>query len=316
MRIFGPVPSRRLGYSLGVDPVPFKTCTLDCLYCQLGPTPVKTVERKEYVPAAEIIAELEKKLEEGGRIDWITLSGSGEPTLYSKIGEIIRAAKRMTEIPVAVLTNGTLLGDPRVRDDLMAADLVIPSLDAGSEETFRRVNRPLPSLSFADVVKGMEEFSKSFTGRVWLEVMLVRGINDSREELELMASLIQKIKPEKVQLNSVERPPAFEEAKAMSEGEMREARRLLEGLLPGIEVETVMEFREETRSAGQHNIEKTVLEYLRRRPATVGDLAMTLGLHRTEVIKYLQHLRTAGSVEMKELGGKDYFIYREKNAAD
>ena len=177
-QIFGPVPSRRLGFSLGVDTIPFKTCSLDCIYCQLGRTTNKTIERKEYIAGENILREIEEILKRKKKIDYITFSGSGEPTLNSRMEEMITQIKRLTSIPVAILTNGTLLYQPRMREELMEADLVIPSLDAVSEEVFEKINRPHHKLKINEVIKGINTFSQEFRGKIWLEIMLVKGVND------------------------------------------------------------------------------------------------------------------------------------------
>ena len=171
--VFGPVPSRRLGRSLGVDLVPFKTCSYDCIYCQLGRTSCKTVERKQWVPLDDVLAELKEKL--STRPDYITLSGSGEPTLFWRTGELIDRIKAMTDVPVAVLTNGSLLWCKDVRDQLTNADLVIPSLDAGDQSMFRAVNRPHEDISFERMLDGLIAFRKAFGGQYWLEIMLLAG---------------------------------------------------------------------------------------------------------------------------------------------
>ena len=156
--LYGPVPSRRLGFSLGVDFIPFKTCSLDCIYCQLGHVSEKTVTRKKFIPASEILSQIKEKIGSGVRIDYITFSGSGEPTLNSEIGKLIRDIKQLTKIPVAVLTNSTLLQHNGVRSDLSAADLVIPSLDAVTQDVFEKVNRPHPSLRISDDIAAMKKF--------------------------------------------------------------------------------------------------------------------------------------------------------------
>jgi len=201
-QIFGPVPSRRLGFSLGVDLVPFKTCTLDCVYCQLGSTTRKTVLRRPYVPAERIIAELKAALGHGQEIDYITLSGSGEPTLNSQIGWIIDETRKITDTPVAILTNGTLLSIKSVRKELSRADLVIPSLDATSQEVFEKVNRPYLSLRIESVIGGLKAFREEFKGQIWLEVMLVKGINDGADAIESLGKVTAQLGCEKIQLNS------------------------------------------------------------------------------------------------------------------
>ncbi|MHC4423584.1 MAG: radical SAM protein, partial [Planctomycetota bacterium] len=181
--VFGPVPSRRLGRSLGVDIVPFKVCTLDCVYCQLGSTINKTIERKEYIPIEPVLAELKDRLDGGLQADFITVSGSGEPTLNSRLGELIDGIKKITDIPVAILTNGTLLYRGDVRADCAKADVVVPSLDAGDEETFRKINHPCSDISIEKLVSGLCAFRKEFAGQIWLEVFLAEDLNTNAEQI-------------------------------------------------------------------------------------------------------------------------------------
>ena len=174
--LYGPVPSRRLGLSLGVDIVPFKVCTLDCIYCQLGRTSEKTMERKDYVDVEAVLAELRAKLVEGLEADFITISGSGEPTLNAGLGQLIEGIKKITNIPVAVLTNGTLLTNQSVRADCARADVVMPSLDAGDDQTFRKVNRPHKDISIENLIAGLCAFRNEFAGQMWLEVFFCRRV--------------------------------------------------------------------------------------------------------------------------------------------
>ena len=223
--VFGPVLSRRLGRSLGIDPVPLKTCTYDCVYCQLGSTPGKTADIKRYSSPEEIAAELKEVLKHV-QADYITLSGSGEPTLNSAAGELISKIKKITDIPVCVITNGSLLSDSRVRKRLLAADLVVPSLDAGDEEAFQRINRPHNSVGFTDMVDGIEKFSKEFQGKLWLEIMLAAGINDSAEDLKKFLPLIERINPDRIQINTVVRPPACSGIKGVGSDKLRQAQKI------------------------------------------------------------------------------------------
>src|SRR5512136_826559 len=192
--VYGPVASRRLGFSLGVDIIPFKTCTLDCVYCQLGSAGKTTVRRGSFFPPEAILAQIKEALGSGQRIDVITFSGSGEPTLSKDLGLLIRAIKKMTAVPVAVLTNGTLLGRADVRRDLAAADIVVPSLDAVPASLFRRVNRPHASLDNRRIIDGLVRFREGFPGRIRLEVMLVKGVNDSPEALEAIRRAVARIR--------------------------------------------------------------------------------------------------------------------------
>lgn len=208
--IYGPVPSRRLGQSLGVDPIPFKTCNYNCVYCQLGRTTPLTNERKEYIRCDETLAELDRTISQldGGAVDYVTIVGEGEPLLNSALGCIVRGAARITGLPVAVITNGSLLFRPEVREDVREVDVLIPSLDAADPETFRRINRPWPRIGIGDVITGLEAFRQESAARMWVEVMLVRGLNDSVEALEPLAGALERIGPDEVHLNLPVRPPA------------------------------------------------------------------------------------------------------------
>ena len=292
--VFGPVPSRRLGRSLGLDLVPFKTCTYDCVYCQLGRTTNKTVERKAYVAIDEVMAELERKLASEDAADYVTVSGSGEPTLNSDIGELIARIKKLTEIPVAVLTNGSLLWMSEVQDALLAADLVIPSLDAGDAQLFRYVNRPHDSVSFGQMVDGISAFAERFRGEVWLEVLLLGGVTGIPTEVEKIAAAVRRIKPTRVQLNTVLRPPAEEFAFPVDADQLGQLLRFFPK-----PAEAISEGRSgRTRSARGLTIDDSdVLALLRRRPCTVPDVATGLGLNVSEAAKRLHALGQRGVVK-------------------
>jgi len=207
--VFGPVPSRRLGQSLGIDPVPLKTCNWNCVYCQLGRSIPLTNERREYFPREDIIAEVEQALasHQPGQIDWVTLVGSGETTLHAGIGWLIRQVKSLTRLPVAVITNGSLLYLPEMRLELSPADAVLPSLDAGNARLYRKLNRPHPEASFKRLVDGLVAFRKEYRGKLWVEVMLVRGLNDTEPALNEIAAILKYIKPDEVHILQPDRPP-------------------------------------------------------------------------------------------------------------
>ena len=224
--VFGPKQSRRLGRSLAVDVIHRKTCPLDCVYCELGRTDRLTLERREYVKADAVLEELRTVLrKQHDGIDHITLSASGEPTLNSKLGEIIKQIKEITTIPVAVLTNGVLLSREDVRRDLLQADVVLPSLDAASDRVFEAINRPHGRLDLEEIIDGLVAFRKEFTGQIWLEILLVKGINDTPEELELLKTIAGWIKPEIIHLNTVVRPPAESWARRVEVEDLRTIRR-------------------------------------------------------------------------------------------
>jgi wyosine [tRNA(Phe)-imidazoG37] synthetase (radical SAM superfamily) len=306
--IFGPVPSRRLGRSLGVDLVPFKVCSYDCIYCQLGRTTRKTARRDDYVPAEEVISELHEVLSAGVECDYITFSGSGEPTLHRDLGRIIAAVKEMTGIPVAVLTNGSLLSDPEVRRAILPADVILPSLDAGDEQTFARVNRPCPEVSFPSLVEGLKALRREYRGRIDLEVMLVAGINDSDQQLRKLKAILQEIGPDHVDLNTVTRPAAEAEAHPVEPAELERIRALL-----GPRARIIGGHRARQGRAGPVSRED-VLAMLRRRPCTLEDLVQGLQCHRQEAAKLLDQLADEGAVVNRHQHGKLYYQGRVDDA--
>jgi len=300
--VYGPVASRRLGFSLGVDIIPFKTCTLDCVYCQLGSTVKTTVRRRSFFPPREILAQIKAAIDSGTKIDVITFSGSGEPTLNKDIGRLIRSIKRMTRIPVAVLTNGTLLARGDVRRDLAAADVVVPSLDAVPDRLFRRVNRPHASLVNARIIDGLTLFRDEFAGEIRLEIMLVKGVNDAPAHIAALRAAVARIRPDRIELNTVVRPPADVRAAALGPAELRKVRAAL-----GPRAEIVVSFarRKQTPAAGV--LERAVLATVARRPQTAEDIALALGRHRDEALKALSSMLGRGRVIKLVHGGKTYF---------
>ena len=292
--VFGPVPSRRLGRSLGVDLVPFKTCTYDCIYCQLGRTTNKTVERREYVPTDAVLSEIRQKLDEGVSADYITLSGSGEPALHSRIGEVIAGIKAMTDVPVAVLTNGSLLWQDEVAEGLSRADLVIPSLDAGDAALFRHVNRPHEAVSFDEMVRGLAELRGRFRGEIWLEVFLLAGVTGIDAEVLKLKAIIDEIQPDRVQLNTAVRPTAEDFAFALSPAEMKSLCRLM-----GPTPEVIADFRGTHEAAQFRALREDVLGLLERRPCTLKDIAAALSLHLNEATKYVGELEREGLIALE-----------------
>ncbi|MBN1127494.1 MAG: radical SAM protein [Chitinispirillaceae bacterium] len=301
--LFGPVPSRRLGKSLGIDLVPFKTCTFDCIYCQLGRTTKKTTARREYVPVREILDELAAYLQAPhGDIDYCTLSGSGEPTLHSGLGNIIASIKRMTVIPVAVLTNGSLLHDREVRRELAEADVVLPTLAADSETVFQCVHRPEPSITFARHLDGLVRFSGEFRNHLWLELFLLQGITAMEKNVSAMNRIIKKIRPEKIQINTATRPPCEDFAYPVPEKRLR----LLSKLITG-NVEIVAENEKQVRTGGRAATDREIAELILRRPCTVEDVSHGLSVHAAEASKILAHLVSRGQAKTYHRNGKTYF---------
>jgi wyosine [tRNA(Phe)-imidazoG37] synthetase (radical SAM superfamily) len=300
--VYGPVPSRRLGYSLGVDILPYKTCTLDCLYCQLGSVGRTTSRRRAYFSVRAVLAQIREALQSGRRIDIITFSGSGEPTLNSNLGALIRGIKKMTRTPVAVLTNGTLLARKDVRNDLMAADVVIPSLDAASDRLFRAVNRPHPSLRAALIIRGLARFRKEFKGRIWLEVMMVKGVNDGPGAIRDLKRAIALVRPDRVQLNTVVRPPADSSAAPLTVRELGRIRKALGG-----RTEIIASFAKKPQSRKPGGLESAIAAMVRRRPVTADDIAASLGRHRDEILKAAGRLVESGTVKPVRHGRRVFY---------
>ena len=299
--IFGPVLSRRLGFSLGVDLVPFKTCSLDCIYCQLGKTTHRTIERQAYISSGNIILEVRKILKQNQKIDYITLSGSGEPTLNLHLGEIVTSIKEITDIPVAVLTNGTLLYLESVRDELMAADLVVPSLDAVSQELFCKINRPHPKLDVSQMISGLRNFSQVFSGKLWLEIMLVKRLNDLPEEVEKIKEVVSSVKCDKIQLNTTVRLPADREIEPLTNEELSKLKKLL-----GEKCEIIAGF-EGQQNAVKTDIQERIISIVSRRPLNLSEISDFLGIPEERTTKHLFFLTKQGKIESLTYGSESYF---------
>jgi wyosine [tRNA(Phe)-imidazoG37] synthetase (radical SAM superfamily) len=310
--VYGPVASRRLGRSLGVDLVPFNTCTYDCIYCQLGRTTDQTTRRIEYVATDRVLDELKVKLAASPRPDYVSLAGSGEPTLHARIGEVIAGIKCLTRAPVAVLTNGSLLWKVEVRQALMEADLVMPSLDAGDEAAFQRVNRPHRDIAFEAMVDGLAAFTARFPRLVWLEVLLVDEITGTEPEVDKIAELARRIRPGRVQLNTVTRPPAEGFARAVS-GERLS--RLRQCFIGPVELIGDSGPGSPPPPSAYAATDPDILSLLMRRPCTAGGVAAGLSLHIQEVAKRLEFLVKTGAVAVSQKDGDVFYCLRH-GAAD
>ncbi|WP_022666028.1 radical SAM protein [Desulfospira joergensenii] len=294
--IFGPVPSRRLGLSLGVDLVFHKVCSLDCIYCECGQTTDLTLERREYVPFEAVQKELDHYFENHPDPDYVTFSGSGEPTLNISIGRVIDHIKeKKPNTRVAVLTNATLLGDPGVRKDLSRADLVIPSLDGVSQKTYRKINRPGRGPGVDELIRGLKTFARSFTGKIWLEVFILPGINDSRQELERLGEIIREIRPDRVQLNTLDRPGTLAGLEPASKEELERVARILDA--GNIEIIARVKDLKSGHGNLDQDMEAMVVETIHRRPCTVQDLGTALNLDIGELEILLKRLVMEGRIE-------------------
>ena len=303
--VYGPVPSRRLGRSLGVDLVPAKVCSLDCIYCQLGATTVKTVERKEYTPVEELVEDVRAALAGGADPDYITLGGSGEPTLNACLGEIISSIKKLSAVPVALLTNGSLFYRKDVRDHAALADVVLPSLDAPDPELFRRINRPHEDVTFERYVDGLAQLRLEYPGEIWLEVFLLKGINDSEAHVAHFNEHIERIRPDKIHLNTAVRPTAEETALQVDPEDMARLCRLF-----GPKASVAAAFQGAHLRDDFAATTKDVLGMLERRPCTMRDVADGLGIHPNEAIKHVDQLLAQGSIAAERRGAETYYRAR------
>jgi wyosine [tRNA(Phe)-imidazoG37] synthetase (radical SAM superfamily) len=303
--VYGPVPSRRLGLSLGVDLVPFKACPYDCVYCQLGPTRRLTTSRQTFASVAAVVQSVRRALERGPEPDVITLAGSGEPTLYKPLGKLIESLKRISKTPVALLTNGALFSDSAVRREAALADLVLPSLDAGDEGFFRYVNRPHPSLTLEKVAAGLEAFRREYGGPIWLEVMVVAGLTDRPPRMKFIAEKVRRIAPDRVHLNTPVRPCPLGLSAVVPPGRLEELCRLFSPA-----AEAVADYRA-GRARGPRpspaGAGERLMALLARRPCTVEDAAEGLGASPNEIVKALSALQAQGAVRSRAHGERVFF---------
>ncbi len=308
--LFGPVPSRRLGISLGVDLVPHKVCSLNCVYCECGPTTKLTLERREYIPYDKVTGELDHYFTHNPDPDYITFSGSGEPTLNIRFGDVLAYIKQgRPDIPVAVLTNGTLLHQKQVRMELLNADVVLPSLDAATESTFRKLNRPHQALNLKEYIRGLEQFRKEYSGSIWLEVLIIPGYNNDENNLSHLKAAFHKIRADKIQLNTLDRPGILDDLYAADQVELQ---RIIDfWKLDNVEIIAKPPKRKEIKSYRQ-DTETAILETISRRPCTLEDLVKILGLHANEVNKYLSVLEDGGLI--KTVSQKRGIFYQRINS--
>ena len=305
--LFGPVPSRRLGMSLGVDLVPKKICSLDCVYCEVGKTTKLTLDRKEYIKFDKVKEELKHYFNNNPDPDYITFSGSGEPTLNIFLEEILQFIKQnKPNVPVAVLTNGTLFYDKSVREAIMNADVVLPSLDAASEDIFNKINRPAKKLSIDKYIKGLIDFRKEFKGKIWLEIFILPDYNNTDNELAKLKKAILKIKPDSVQLNTLDRPGTISDLRGATKEELQYVVDFLS--LNNIEIIAAAPERKNIQSY-RTDIEATIIETIARRPCTIDDLTKILGLHINEINKYLDVLEAEQKI--KTIKQERGFFYKK-----
>lgn len=301
--LFGPVPSRRLGVSLGIDLVPLKTCTLNCIYCECGQTTELTNVRKEYVPLDKVLEEIKDCLATSPHLDYITFSGSGEPTLHSGLEKVVSFLKDLyPQYKICLLTNGTLFSSTALCTAVKDFDLIIPSIDAASEKIFQEINRPHTEIKCKDMLSGLIKLRNSYNGTIMIEIFIVPGLNDTPEELKVIKEALNKIKPDRVQIGTLDRPGTESWVKAADEDKMKEIRDYLDP------AELIGDFRcRETVSSFNSSLNEQIIQTINRRPCTIKDLIQITGSHQAEIQKYINHLLSSGTIEVDRKARGSFF---------
>ena len=300
-RVFGPVLSKRLGNSLGIDVIPHKTCSYNCIYCQLGSEENTITDLTNYYSVDEIIYELKEALLNNKNIDYITFTGSGEPTLYKDLKKLIYEIKQITDIPVCIITNGSLLYKQEMRSNLLLADLIIPSLDAGNEETFKLIDNPNKEIDFDKMVEGLIEFKKVFKGEYWLEIFLLKDINDNEEELDDIIKIVKKIKPDRIQLITATRRVANEKAKALSDEELKKVKKYFNSKCD-IEID-IPNISENHKGNTRILTEEDIVNFLIRQPDTAYIIAKSFNENERKVKELLDLLIKKNKVREEIVNG-------------
>lgn len=303
--LFGPVRSRRLGLSLGLDLVPPKVCSFDCPYCQVGATTSQTLERREYVPVDEVLAEFDRWLAADGRADCMTLAGSGEPTLHSRFGEVLTGVAKRCRLKRVLLSNGSLFSLPEVRAAAAMADIVKGTLSAWDDASFRAVHHPHASLVFAEFVEGLAAMRKAFGGEYWLEVFIVPGHNDKDSQVRQIADLARVIGPDHIHLNTAVRPSADVTVQAVSYARLAELAALFTPV-----AEVAASGRPADGASGGHTVgdlAERLCSLAARHPATADDMAMALGVGAQAANGLLEQLVAEGRLKAEQRGGAVFY---------
>ncbi len=300
--LFGPVYSRRLGFSLGVDLVPRKVCSMDCLYCEVGKTTNKTLKRAEYVPLDKVEKELTDYLNLKPNIDFVTFSGYGEPTLFSRLGELVEfLRKNYPEYKLALLTNSSLLNNDEVIEEVKDINVVLPSFDAASQDIFEKINRPVKGLTVKDIESGIKKLIDKTNCKVWVETLFVRGINDKDEEIERIGNFIKEAKPDKWQLNTVVRPPSYN-VKGLTIDELKRIKDMVG--YPNTEI--IVKSYAAKRKIPIGKLKEEIYDLIIRRPCPVDEISTALGTLKEEAQRIVDELISEGKAEKVKFGNKTY----------
>lgn len=308
--LFGPVNSRRLGISLGIDLVPSKTCSLNCIYCEAGRTTLLTQTRREYIKFDDILSELDDYLGNHPHLDFITFSGAGEPTLFSRLGELIKYIhEKYPQYKICLITNSTMFTNPQVISEVLLADVILPSLDAVSEDIFHQINRPCPGITSSSIIAGLIKLRASFSNQIWLEIFIVPGVNDTTEEISLFKEAILRIQPDQVQLNSLDRP-------GTEDWVQPESRTLLDDIavklqptpleLEKMKYKTAVNIIAKSKENHQQelhtgDIREQILNLLTRRPSTIDDIVGLLSTDIQQINLVLNELSEKALIESEPL---------------
>ncbi len=306
--VFGPIASRRLGRSLGISPIPSKTCNYACVYCQLGKTTNFTNERKAFFPVKEIIKEVKDALKQEKQVDYVTIVGEGEPTLYKELGKLIKEIKKVTGLPLAVITNGALFYDEEVRGDLMKADVVLPTLDASTEKIWKRVNRPHKDLDFERVTEGLKTFSQEYNNQLWLEVMLVKDLNDSEEVIKGIRKIIDEIRTDKIFINVPIRPPAVKNVEIPETEKLQQAQDILDADSIAHYEELLIESVDKDAKP-----EEQILSIVKRHPLRNEQIyALFPEMKEEELVAMLEKMQKEKKIERHDYHKKSFWKLAEK----
>lgn len=294
--------------------VPYKTCSFNCVYCELGETTNHTIQRQSFLDIDLVCRELKERLPQlQGKVDYITLAGSGEPTLNVDLKDLVAEIKNLTSIPIAILTNSSLLPDPQVRKELQQLDLIVPSLDAVTQEIFEQINQPVKGIKVQEIVQGLIDLRKEFQGQIWLEILFCSGINDSMSELNLLHEAVKTIRPDRIQINTVFRPPAIEGILPCAPEKLQQISTMLSSVAEVVEV-VGQPHLDKVAVSQSRSFKKRILELLKRRPCTLSDMVRATGISHIELVKTLDNLTQAGFLQIRSHEGQAYYQFRSEEA--